>query len=395
MLEPWITPSIFQPYAASSNVVDEWTLTSSLGKEVAGSLLSQHWDSWITEDDFAQIAANKLNHVRIPIGYWSIPNANDPSDPYVMGAYDRFGKALDWAQTNGIKVLVDIHGAQGSQNGFDNSGRKGAIDWTSNEGFVNNTHIALNQIRDDYASHPALAAIELVNEPLGSDLNMGTVTQFYYDGWGDLQNSNVAVTFHDAFQGVNGWNNFGSGMWNLLEDTHHYEVFDSGDLAKSPSEHVQEACSFGSQMASNNKWTIAGEWTGAMTDCATWLNGLGVGARYDGSYTIDGGSSYIGSCAGKASGTVDDMLQVDKDNIQTFIAAQLDAFEQADGWIWWTWKTESAPEWHLQNLTAAGLFPKDPGNRPGKMSHLFCCSHSLLIVNLATLSNGQTGHPCS
>ncbi|KAI9659097.1 MAG: exo-1,3-beta-glucanase [Bathelium mastoideum] len=376
VLESWITPSIFEPYAGTG-VVDEWTLTSHLGKEAAGKLLSQHWDTWITEDDFAQIAANNLNHVRIPIGYWSIPNSNDPSDPYVMGAYDYFGKALGWAESHGIKVLVDIHGAQGSQNGFDNSGHNGSILWTTNDGFIQNTRQALDQIRDDYASHPALAAIELVNEPLGSDLDMNKVTQFYYDGWGDLQDSNVAITFHDAFQGVNSWNNFGAGMWNLVEDTHHYEVFDAGELAMSPSEHTSTACSFGSQMASNNKWTIAGEWTGALTDCAKYLNGFEIGARYDGTYHLGSGSSYIGNCQGKDVGTVDDMLQVDKDNIQTFIAAQLDAFEKAAGWIFWTWKTESAPEWHLQNLTAAGLFPKDPGNRP------------------ATLPDGSTGHPCS
>ena len=53
---------------------------------------------------------------------------------------------------------------------------------------------------------------------------MDTVRQFYMDGWGDLENSNVAITFHDAFEGVNSWNDWGSGMWNLLLDTHHYEV---------------------------------------------------------------------------------------------------------------------------------------------------------------------------
>jgi glucan 1,3-beta-glucosidase len=36
----------------------------------------------------------------------------------------------------------------------------------------------------------------------------------------------------------------------------------------SPDEHVGTACGFGAQMASNNKWTIAGEWSGALTDCA-------------------------------------------------------------------------------------------------------------------------------
>jgi len=38
-------------------------------------------------------------------------------DPYVQGAYAILGQALDWAQTAGLKVLIDLHGAPGSQNG--------------------------------------------------------------------------------------------------------------------------------------------------------------------------------------------------------------------------------------------------------------------------------------
>ncbi|KAK3044287.1 hypothetical protein LTS18_001695, partial [Coniosporium uncinatum] len=154
---------------------------------------------------------------------------------------------------------------------------------------------------------------------------MDTVRQFYMDGWGNLRDTRVAITFHDAFQGVTSWNNWGNGMWNLILDTHHYEIFDSGALQMGIDEHVKTACGFGNQMASNNKWTIAGEWTGAQTDCAKWLNGRGVGARYDGTYS---GSSYIGSCSGKYSGKVADLGQADKSNIRRYIEAQLSAFEK-------------------------------------------------------------------
>jgi glucan 1,3-beta-glucosidase len=43
--------------------------------------------------------------------------------------------------------------------------------------------------------------------------------------------------------------------------------------------------------------TIVGEWTPAMTDCAKYLNGRGVGARYDGSITQ--GATFHGSCNGQ------------------------------------------------------------------------------------------------
>lgn len=245
--------------------MDEYTFGQTVGQTEGSSILQSHWSSWITEDDFSQISSVGLNLVRIPIGYWSVTPLD--GDPYITGAYDYLKQAIGWANNHGIAVMVDLHGAPGSQNGFDNSGRKGDIEWTQGQ-TVQQTHDALNKLRDDLASDPAVVAIELINEPLGSSLNMGTVKQFYQDGWGDLQDSNVAVTFHDAFQGVTSWNDWGSGMWALLLDTHHYEVFDSGSLQMGINDHLSSACDFGSSMASNNKWTIAGEWTGAMTDCA-------------------------------------------------------------------------------------------------------------------------------
>ena len=34
---------------------------------------------------------------------------------------------VKWAQEFGLKIMLDIHAAPGSQNGFDNSGRMGPI----------------------------------------------------------------------------------------------------------------------------------------------------------------------------------------------------------------------------------------------------------------------------
>jgi glucan 1,3-beta-glucosidase len=51
-----------------------------------------------------------LNHVRIPIGYWSVIPID--GEPYVQGAYDVLGKALDWANDAGLKVMIDLHGGK-------------------------------------------------------------------------------------------------------------------------------------------------------------------------------------------------------------------------------------------------------------------------------------------
>ena len=115
-VEPWITPSIFNN-TQDSSVVDEWTYGQKYGAAEAATRLKPHWDSWITEDDFVQMASSGLNHVRIPIGYWALDTSGN--EPYAQGQYPYLFKAVEWAKTHGLKVIIDLHGAPGSQNGFD------------------------------------------------------------------------------------------------------------------------------------------------------------------------------------------------------------------------------------------------------------------------------------
>jgi glucan 1,3-beta-glucosidase len=52
----------------------------------------------------------------------------------------------------------------------------------------------------------------------------------------------------------------------------------------SNSQHIQSACSESSSLENYQNWVVVGEWSPAMTDCAKYLNGRGVGSRYDGTY---------------------------------------------------------------------------------------------------------------
>lgn len=89
-------------------MVDEYTYTQALGPQEATSRLTNHWQTWITEADFAEIAADGLNHVRIPIGYWAVSPL--PGDPYVQGQLPFLDQAVGWARAHNIKILLDVHG---------------------------------------------------------------------------------------------------------------------------------------------------------------------------------------------------------------------------------------------------------------------------------------------
>lgn len=369
VLEPWITPSIFSEWADSRTVVDEYTYTQTLGKDEASSRLQNHWNSWITQSDFNDIANAGLNHVRIPIGYWAVAPLD--GDPYVQGQLDVLDNAIGWARSAGIKVMLDVHGAPGSQNGFDNSGRYGPIEWQTGD-TVAQTVTAIKNLASRYSGDgDVVTAIELLNEPQGSSLNLDGIKDFYNSGYQTVRDNagETAVCIHDAFQDFQTyWNGFfteNNPNTNTMLDTHQYQVFSTEQLALSPTDHVSAACDLGGRLAGTDKWTIVGEWTGALTDCAKWLNGLGKGARYDGTYESD---SAIGSCNGKYTGSVADLSSDDKSNIRHFIEAQLDAYEQHTGWIFWTWRVESAPEWNMRDLLSNGLFPQPLTDRqyPGQ-----------------------------
>lgn len=358
LLEPWITPSLFQQFTGQSDpAVDERSFCEKLGAAEAQAQLTAHWSSFITAQDFADLASIGINHVRIPIGYWAFISL--PSDPFVPGAGDYLTRAIGWAQQYGIKVWVDLHGAPGSQNGFDNSGWRGQLQWQkgSNVGY---TLQAMQVIASRYAT-PAYAAtvtaIELVNEPLGPQLDMGGVKGYYWNGYNTVRGrGDTGVCIHDAFQTVSYWDNFmstSSGAYNSFLDTHQYQVFTDGQLWQDLSSHIGTSCSIGQALASATFWTAVGEFSGAMTDCAQWLNGFNTGSRWEAQFE---GASYHGSCSEHGSiSTWSDSLRQDTTK---YIEAQFDAFDQGVGWFFWTWKTEGGDDaWSFQNLQASGIIP--------------------------------------
>ena len=107
-------------------------------RNTAEQKLKAHWDSWIAESDFAAISAAgyvsygepvylhivdefvlflSLNHVRLPIGYWAWEVG--PGEPYIQGQLPYLRKAVTWAGAHGLKLVIDLHGVPGSQNGYE------------------------------------------------------------------------------------------------------------------------------------------------------------------------------------------------------------------------------------------------------------------------------------
>ncbi|EJC98755.1 exo-beta-1,3-glucanase [Fomitiporia mediterranea MF3/22] len=370
VLEPWITPSLFDD-TGNDQIVDEWTFCQFQSKGSAQAALQKHWNTFYTEADFQAIAAAGLNHVRLPIGYWAFDVQGD--EPFVQGQLPYLQKAVTWAGNHGLKLIVDLHGAPGSQNGFDNSGQKmSQPHWQSNQNNIDRTNAIIKRLASMFANNRnVVPIIAPLNEPAGfyPDV-LSTARQYWQDSYGNIrfpfgssQQSNTIVLIHDCFQPLSSWSGFltAPDHQGVAMDTHIYQVFSDGQNAESEDDHVNDACSHAGDLSSFDLWTIVGEWSPARTDCAKYLNGRGVGARYDGSYP---GSSFIGSCNG-LSGSADTFSNSYKQFLRRFWEAQSSTYESGAGWIQWAWKTEegTGEEWSYSKGLEHGWIPQDPTER--------------------------------
>lgn len=390
VLEPYITPSLFLEFNATSHNSsdipnDEYHYCEYLGKEEAFERLSNHWDTFYNETDFKDIKEYGFNMVRIPIGYWAFDTL--PLDPYVLGAQDYLDRAIEWAHKYDLKVWIDLHGAPGSQNGFDNSGLflKNIPSWQDKEENVMLTLRVLQQIYTKYGSlefsqkyGDTILAIEVLNEPLGPSLDMKQLKTFYVDSYLDArtyQGTNNTIVFHDAFQAAGYWDGFlnSSGSqpgrlqnYNILIDHHHYEVFSSGQLGLSIANRITAIKNYASGLGDEKSHpSVVGEWSAALTDCTPWLNSVHYGTRWEGTSPFRNdkiNDKAIGTCADINNWSK--WLNQHKIQTRKFIEIQLDQFESnTKGWIFWCYKTETTIEWDFKRLAEFEMFPQPFSDR--------------------------------
>ncbi|ORY75356.1 glycoside hydrolase superfamily [Leucosporidium creatinivorum] len=384
--EPFIKPSLFLGvHKRDSRIVDEYTFCRYHpdGRAAARAALMQHWASWMTEADIKAIAAAGLNHVRIPIGYWAL-GVVPANEYYISGALYYLKLAVLWAGRANLRVLIDLHGAPGSQNGFDNSGRQGPIEWhTSADNVARTKKLLLALVAEFQQSKYTniVTAIQPLNEPAGFvDGVLPVAKQYYLDSYkivrfgGTSKANKLLFNIHDVFVGLSYWTGFmakATSYSNVMSDTHIYTMFDDVQIKYTDAQRIQKYCSYSSDvsaLSAGGKRPIVGEWTAASTDCSgkipgitykstDTVKGLGGGARYDG--TAIGATYKVGSCTGK-TGSGANFSSAYKASLRKFYEVQTTVYERGSGWIMWTWKMESGDDWSYQAGLKYGWIPKNP-----------------------------------
>lgn len=233
VLEKWMTPELFKGTQAE----DEYHLLKALG-EGAKALILSHRESFITEKDFKWISDYGIDTVRIPVGHWLF----DAEWPYIA-AKETLDLAFEWARKYHLNIMLDVHAAKGCQNGFDNGGLSGVMNWHKDKKNIDHTLDFIEMLAKTYKEHVALGGIQLLNEPRW-DIPLDIIQPFYLEGYQRVRkhcNDDIYVVFHDGFR-LEAWESFfkDNAFTNTYLDTHMYQVFSDNDRLRGMSEVIEK-----------------------------------------------------------------------------------------------------------------------------------------------------------
>ncbi|RMZ86061.1 hypothetical protein DV737_g3, partial [Chaetothyriales sp. CBS 132003] len=167
VIENWLENDVFAGWGCNSS--SEFDCVASLSNQSkANSLFQQHWDSWITQDDFTKMVSYGLNTVRIPVGYWFLESIVDSSETFPQGGASYLDRVIGWARDAGMYVIISLHGAPGAQvtNAF--TGQLNPDPGFYDEYNYNRSYVWLEWMTKrvhQNAAYSTVGMLELVNEP--------------------------------------------------------------------------------------------------------------------------------------------------------------------------------------------------------------------------------------
>lgn len=317
--EPWVTPSLFAATGASNAA----ELLDALGATVYNERMRQHYESFITEDDFRRISAIGLNAVRVPVPWYAFGTQGD--EEVHISVVDYLDRAFEWAEKYEMGVLLDlatVPGGQGDSNASPSTPESTAA-WHSSS---NGRHIALSvleRLATRYGTRASLLGLELLDSPvmrrrrglfsMTEGIPSHYLRNFYRDAYElvRLHMPDDKLVVFSASGDPGAWKRFmcGDKYKNVVMDIHLYHYRDEHALDITSPRGLSAAIARNRGMIREAGGAgfpvIVGEWSGA----AVFSNA---------SVTPEGRAAYE----------------------RVFIANQLASFSEARGWFFQSWKTE-------------------------------------------------------
>ena len=313
VLEKWMTPSVF----SGSGAEDEKILSFEHSERIR-----KHHETFITEEDFAWMAKRKLNVIRIPVGYWIFGD-----EPPFVGSIVHLDFAFVMAEKYGLKVIISLHGAPGSQNGKKHSGQFGKARWHWNWRAQAKTRQVIERLARRYRKNEALWGIEVLNEPKRGLIRNFILRSFYkktYEIIREHCGEEVKFIISDTFS-PKAWLKFmpPPNYKNVVLDVHLYQGFSPKDMRSGLDYHLQKALQQKSKITSwqKHKPVIIGEWS-------------------------------LGS--GRTTFAYPDKIKKQK-LLHLYATNQIKSYDTAEAWFFWSYKMEAKNNWNFRHLVESDI----------------------------------------
>lgn len=162
-MEPWMWGTFaFGSYMDGEGEKDKLGdyLAANLTAAQTQTFWQKYRSNYVTSQDIQQIKSYGWNCVRVPFDYRLFldkATGNLTTDNFVY-----LDNLLSWCQSAGVYAILDMHNVPGS-----------AYSWNNNNCYSSSANLALytkawKAIASRYATHPAVAGYDLVNEPVSS-----------------------------------------------------------------------------------------------------------------------------------------------------------------------------------------------------------------------------------
>ena len=205
---------------------DQCTLEAALDKRFGHAererLMRLFRDNWITTRDWDGMRRYGLNVVRLPFIYSVIEDERRPRQ-LRADAWRYLDDAIAQAEARGMYVILDLHGAVGSQGWEHHSGCAGKNQYWSTPEFQSRTEWLWQQIATRYRNSGTVAGYSVLNEPWGTTPeNMAAVVGRLYGAIRAVDRNHVIILPGHS-KGIDAYGKpADKGMTNVAFEMHPY-----------------------------------------------------------------------------------------------------------------------------------------------------------------------------
>jgi len=145
----------------------ERLIESLCGAEYATTFWERYEENYVTRADIEWIASLGFNSVRLPINARRLFRFDGQKTEFIANTLKHVDNLIDWCRGIGIYVILDMHAAPGGQTGqnIDDS-ENDQPELFTNPIYQDQLCAAWELLAARYADEPAVAAYDLLNEPL-------------------------------------------------------------------------------------------------------------------------------------------------------------------------------------------------------------------------------------